>query len=204
MRVILASKSPRRKEILENLGIKFDIIVSDADENSKETDPSSLVCDLSFRKATAVSDTLLPYNSNEETYIIACDTVVALEGEIFGKPENKEHAKDMLSRLSDKTHKVFSGVTVIKINQSGEISHVTDFEDTGVKFSKMSDEDIEFYISNENVFDKAGAYAIQGLASIWIEKIDGCYFNVVGLPIKKTAELLKKMGCDVKNVIQSR
>ena len=196
MKIILASKSPRRKEILENLGIEFEIIVSDADENSEERDPAALVKELSLRKGRAVADRIINENiyGGEEIYIISSDTVVATaEGEILGKPTDLSDAKRMLSLLEGKSHFVHSGIAIIKISADRSIKEAADTESTAVEFLPMSDGEIDFYVNNENVLDKAGAYAIQGIASAFIKKIDGDYFNVVGLPTCRTMSLFKEV-----------
>ena len=195
MKIILASKSPRRKEILENLGIEFEIIVSDADENSEERDPAALVKELSLRKGRAVADRIISENiyGGEEIYIISSDTVVATaEREILGKPTDLSDAKRMLSLLEGKSHFVHSGIAIIKISADRSIKEAADTESTAVEFLPMSDGEIDFYVNNENVLDKAGAYAIQGIASAFIKKIDGDYFNVVGLPTCRTMSLFKE------------
>ena len=205
MKIILASKSPRRKEILENLGIKFEIIVSDADESSEEKDPALLVRELSLRKGRAVADRIINENihAGEDTYIISSDTVVATtDGEILGKPSDITDAKRMLSLLEGKSHYVHSGIAIIKISAGREITEAADTESTAVEFLPMSENEIDFYVKNENVLDKAGAYAIQGIASAWIKKIDGDYFNVVGLPTCKTLSLFKNVyGIEQKDII---
>ena len=205
MKIILASKSPRRKEILENLGIKFEIIVSDADESSEEKDPALLVRELSLRKGRAVADRIINENihAGEDTYIISSDTVVATaDGEILGKPSDIADAKRMLSLLEGKSHYVHSGIAIIKISADREITEAADTESTAVEFLQMSENEIDFYVKNENVLDKAGAYAIQGIASAWIRKIDGDYFNVVGLPTCKTLSLFKNAyGIEQKDII---
>ena len=205
MKIILASKSPRRKEILENLGIKFEIIVSDADESSEEKDPALLVRELSLRKGRAVADRIINENIHvgEDTYIISSDTVVATaDGEILGKPSDIADAKRMLSLLEGKSHYVHSGIAIIKISADREITEAADTESTAVEFLQMSENEIDFYVKNENVLDKAGAYAIQGIASAWIKKIDGDYFNVVGLPTCKTLSLFKNAyGIEQKDII---
>ena len=205
MKIILASKSPRRKEILENLGIKFEIIVSDADESSEEKDPALLVKELSLRKGRAVADKVINENIyvGEDIYIISSDTVVSTaDGEILGKPSDIADAKRMLSLLEGKSHYVHSGIAIIKISADREITEAADTESTAVEFLPMSEKEIDFYVKNENVLDKAGAYAIQGIASAWIKKIDGDYFNVVGLPTCKTLSLFKNAyGIEQKDII---
>ena len=203
MNLILASNSPRRKEILSNLGIKFDVIVSDVDESSEITDPGELVCILSRRKGMAVASSLPEKYKNDTSVVISGDTVVALDGEIFGKPENEKDAKRMISSLSGRTHSVYSGMSVIKITADGKISDHTEFERTDVTFRKMSDKEIDLYLTMENVLDKAGAYAIQGAASLWIDSINGNYFNVVGMPTNKLTLLLEKSGIKVTDLISA-
>ncbi|MBE6696579.1 MAG: septum formation protein Maf [Ruminococcaceae bacterium] len=200
MRIILASKSPRRKEILSSLGIKFDIIVSEADESSSSHDPAELVSILSERKGMAVAEKLKS-TANEDTLIISSDTVVALDGAIFGKPSDTEEAESMIRELSGKAHSVFSGISLILISKDKTVKSATDFEKTVVTFKKMTDKDISLYLSLENVLDKAGAYAIQGAASLWIDGIKGNYFNVVGLPVNKIAPLAEKLGLRIEDLI---
>ncbi len=194
MKIILASKSPRRKEILENLGVEFEIIVSDADESSEERDPARLVRELSLRKGCAVAERIIKENiyAEEDVYIFSSDTVVAtVDGEILGKPRDIDDAKRMLSLLEGKRHFVHSGIAIIKIDNGGNITEAADTESTAVEFLPMTEKEIDFYVKNENVLDKAGAYAIQGIASAFIRKIDGDYFNVVGLPTCRALSLLR-------------
>ncbi len=174
----MASASPRRREILENLGVEFTVRVADTDESSDVRNPEELCCLLSRRKAEAAAQKL-SRNDIRGTVIIGCDTVVALGGEIFGKPKTKDNARRMLRVLSGKTHRVISGLTVIN---GGNV--LTDFEVTEVTFDKLTETQISDYISREYVLDKAGAYAVQGLAACFIKKINGSYFNVVGLPVR--------------------
>ena len=206
MKIILASKSPRRKEILENLGVEFEIIVSEVDEESDEKDPARLVRELSIRKGRAVADGIVKENifSDEDIYIISSDTVVATaEGEILGKPYDLEDAKRMLRLLEGKSHFVHSGIGIIRLCAGGETVEAADTESTRVEFLPMTNEDIDFYVTHETVLDKAGAYAIQGIASAWIKKIDGDYFNVVGLPTCRMFGLLKeRFGIEPRDIIR--
>ena len=196
MKYILASKSPRRREILENLGLEFEIVTADTDESCEERDPMRLVEILSERKGLAVRDLLLKEGRDlSDTVILSSDTVVAVDGEILGKPADISDAKRMLSLIEGRDHSVFSGIAATLI-KGGEIAKaVSATEETVVRFSKMTDSDIEFYVNNESVLDKAGAYAIQGIASAWIDGIDGDYFNVVGLPVRALMKMLgEEMG----------
>lgn len=205
MKIILASKSPRRKEILENLGVEFEVIVSEADENSEEKDPAALVKELSLRKGRAVAGhvTKEKMYPGEDICIISSDTVVATAaGEILGKPRDLDGARSMLALLEGKSHYVHSGIAIIKIGEDGKITEAADTESTRVEFLPMTKEEIDFYVTHENVLDKAGAYAIQGIASAWIKKIDGDYFNVVGLPTCRMISLFREaFGISPEDII---
>ncbi len=187
MRVVLASKSPRRREILAMLGVKFDIVSADADERSDITDPAQLVRELSLRKGRAVRELLKAEGTwDEETLIIASDTVVAAKGEILGKPKDDTDAARMLRLLSGSAHHVVSGVALLMGDRE-----IADAEQTAVRFASMSEKEIEWYVKSGEPADKAGAYAVQGLASLFIEGLDGDYFNVVGLPVHRLELLLR-------------
>lgn len=187
MRYILASKSPRRREILANIGIDFDIITADTDESSTISDPIKLAEELALRKGQAVFDKLWAEGTlSADDVIISADTVVACNGEILGKPKDREDAKRMLKLLSDNRHSVVSGVALIK-NGRSFVSH----SETLVYFDDIPDSELELYINTAEPYDKAGAYGIQGFASLWVNRIDGCYFGVVGLPINLLNNLHK-------------
>lgn len=189
MRVILASKSPRRREILSMLGVQFEVLSADADEHSTEQDPVALVTELSLRKGRAVRDLLSRQGEwDDDTLVIAADTVVAAEGEILGKPVDNADAARMLRMLSGSTHEVLSGVALLYGDRE-----LAAAECTGVVFAEMSDRDIAWYVASGEPADKAGAYAVQGLASLFIKALKGDYFNVVGLPIYRLNELVKEL-----------
>lgn len=185
MRIILASKSPRRKEILENLGLNFEVIVADADENCDIKDPCALVEEIASRKGRAVVDGLS--SGCDDTLVIACDTLVYAEGEFLGKPRDREDAVRMMKLLSGKEHSVISGVYLW---YSGK--EATCFAETKVSFDGIADGVIESYVDTPEPYDKAGAYAIQSTASIFISGIKGDYFNVVGLPVNALCNTLKE------------
>lgn len=169
--IILASKSPRRKELLSLITENFVIRTADVDESlPKDISPDKAVEYLSKIKAE-------PFNNGMDT-IIGADTVVAIDGVILGKPKNRDDAFNMMKMLSGKYHSVFTGVTVIKPD-----STVTFSVETRVKFFNLSQEEINCYINTDEPYDKAGGYGIQGKGSLLVEKIDGDYFNVVGLPV---------------------
>lgn len=188
MKVILASKSPRRKELLGLLDLDFEIITADTDEI---INPDVPVCDevarLSLQKAQAVSR-LAKYDD----VIISADTVVELDGKVFGKPKTEEQAAIMLKTLSNNTHRVFTGVTVMQ-SEKVETRVVT----TEVTFRAVSEKEIFDYIATGEPMDKAGAYGIQGRASKFVSRIDGDYFSVVGLPVCTLSEMLKNFKIDL-------
>lgn len=188
MRYILASASPRRKEILENLGLDFTVITSDADESSDLTDPEELTKELAKRKGQAVAE-LLSDKLDGETVIISADTVVCCDGEILGKPRDRSDAERMIRMLSGKAHTVTSGVALIYNGKAYSCAATT-----RVFFDELDEDFINNYINSAEPYDKAGSYAIQGKAAPVISKIDGCYFNVVGLPVNCLCRLAKENG----------
>lgn len=188
MKIILASQSPRRKELLAKHNIPFTVLVTDADETvTEDMTPAQLVEELSYRKAVSAAKQF----PHEEVFIVAADTVVALENEIFGKPVDAEDAFSMLTKLSGKSHSVFTGVTLATVEQ-GEVSYQTKVCETKVYFKCLTEEDIREYIATQECFDKAGSYAIQGIASKFVEKIEGDFDNVVGLPVEAILEDIKQ------------
>ncbi|MBQ8415731.1 MAG: septum formation protein Maf [Clostridia bacterium] len=181
MNYILASKSPRRKEILETLGLSFTVFTADTDESSEERDVCAFVEELSRRKGEAVKEALLAAGQDlADTVIISSDTVVAMGGEILGKPRDEKDACRMLRMYSGKRHQVVSGICLIGNGKIG-VGH----EVTEVEFEELDEETILRYVRSAKPYDKAGAYAIQGVASAYIKGIVGDYFNVVGLPVHR-------------------
>ncbi|NLZ48514.1 MAG: Maf-like protein [Clostridiales bacterium] len=191
MKIILASASERRQELLTKLVDDFSVIVSDFDESSIEFqgDYSNYVIQLSRGKAYAAAQKI-----KDDAVIIACDTIVALDGVVLGKPKDGEEAIAMLKKLSGRTHEVFSGLTVLNTNNSQLVS---DYAKTEVTFSKLTQEEMERYVHTGEPMDKAGAYGIQGYGGVFVEKINGCYYNVVGLPINKLKNILKGIGVNL-------
>ena len=181
MKLVLASKSPRRSEILKNAGFDFIIRTADADETIAEgTNPEDAVVMLAARKAMAVE-------RNADELILGADTIVVLDDKILGKPKDREDAFNMLRSLSGRVHSVFTGVCAISDKGS-----MTFAEETKVEFYPLTDEEINTYIDSNDCYDKAGAYGIQGLASKFIRGINGDYFNVVGLPISSVYKKILK------------
>ena len=184
MKIILASKSPRRKEILETMGVEFEIDVADVDESVDESlSPLEAVCEISKRKTKAVSQ-----RHTGEKIIISADTVVVIDGRIIGKPKDKEDAFNILKGLSGKTHEVYTGFTIF-----GNGKSKTDYEVTKVHFKELCDEDIKRYIETGEPMDKAGAYGIQQKGNLFVEYIHGDYYNVVGFPISKICVTIKEL-----------
>ena len=185
MKVILASKSPRRVEILEKIVKEFEVVQSNFDENTIDFkgDVEKYVKDLSRNKAIEVSKRL-----NEPSIVIAADTVVFQNGKVLEKPKSEEDAFSMLSSLSGNTHKVYSGICLINTYDD---TVVTDCDCTEVKFSELNPRQIRNYINSGEPMDKAGAYGIQGLGGAFVEGIKGCYYNVMGLPLNKLYKALE-------------
>jgi len=188
-KIVLASKSLRRKQILEQVGLAFSIDVSNFDEKTVSAKkPGELVKLLSLAKANAVA------HKYKDAIVIGSDTVVVLGSEILGKPETKKEAKKMLGKLSGKTHSVFSGYTVVDVKDKKTISG---YVETKVKFKDLTDKEISTYVTKCEVLDKAGAYAIQDKAAVFIEYIQGDYLSVVGLPLAAIYKALSKFGVDI-------
>ena len=190
-RIILASASPRRREILQTLGLTFSVRVADVDESCEERDPARLCRILAARKGDAVAQSLLAEGQDlGDVLVIASDTVVAVgDGEktqILGKPRDADDARRMLRLLSGRTHRVMSGIYLCS-GKTRALSH----DETEVDFDPLSEADIERYIASGEPFGKVGAYAIQGRASTFISAIRGDYFNVVGLPVHKMSVLFR-------------
>lgn len=182
--IILASQSPRRKLILEQLGLTFQVLPSAyVEDMTLLLPPEELAKHLSLGKAQDIAV------KHPDAFIIAADTFVALDGALFGKPHTTERARETLKALSNMTHQVISGLTVIHGDKC-----VTQAAVTKVTFKKLSDETITHYIEKENILEAAGAYFIQGLGASLIEKIDGDYYNIVGLPVSNLVSILQDFG----------
>ena len=183
MRVILGSQSPRRRDILHSRGAKFEVFTADTDERCEITNPRDFVREVSKRKSQAIQKLCC-----ENDLIITADTVVAADGEILGKPRDKADCRRMITLLQGRTHEVITGVTICYGDRT-----VFDCEVTKVTFREMTESEIESYISTDEPYDKAGGYAVQGLAGEYITLVDGNYNNVVGLP----DDLVEKMCIDL-------
>lgn len=190
MRILLASASPRRRELLEQIGLPFEVVVSHVEEVITETEPGKVVEQLSAQKAEAVAGSL--GEPEEETLVIGADTVVAAEHTILGKPKDAAQAAEMLRLLAGRTHAVYTGVTLILRGVSGETARKTFHERTDVSFYPMEEAEIRQYVATGDCMDKAGAYGIQGFCARYISGINGDYNNVVGLPVGRLYQEIKE------------
>jgi septum formation protein len=190
MKLILASSSPRRAEVLRDAGIAFEISPSQIDESRLPGEPAQImVARLAEAKARAAVARVS--RSQTDRIVIGADTAVELGGEIFGKPRDAADAREMLAALSGRTHRVLTGIFLIRLPDDVTRSAV---ESTSVALVPLEREEIEAYVATGEPLDKAGAYAIQGRAGRYIPKIEGCYFNVVGLPLARLHALLRELG----------
>lgn len=192
-RLILASGSPRRKELLEQIGAEFEIFPAKGEEIITSTIPEQVVMELSAQKAEEVAG---HYEGESEIVILGADTVVAYENRILGKPQDETDAVRMLQMLSGNTHSVFTGVTLI-IKRNGKSEKQSFFAETKVTMYPMTEQQIQAYVATGEPMDKAGAYGIQGKCAIYIEKITGDYNNVVGLPVALVYQNLVKSGIEI-------
>ncbi|HXN18235.1 MAG TPA: Maf family protein [Candidatus Binatus sp.] len=190
MKLILASASPRRAEILRNAGIQFEICSRDVDESRLDNEsPGDYVCRLALAKAVSAAER--NPNLDADALIIGADTVVVVGSAILGKPASSDDAKRMLRSISGRVHEVRTGLALLET--SGMRQRVVQ-EITRVHFAHLGDQEIEGYIATREPFDKAGAYAIQGRGGRYVTRIEGCYFNVMGLPLARLWTLLREFG----------
>lgn len=197
-KIILASASPRRRELLEKAGISFSVMPSKAEENTTCEAPEDIVKELSLLKAKASQDELNDMKISEDVnVIIGADTIVSLDGKILGKPDNEETAVKMLMALQGKTHQVYTGVTLMWKKENNWMTH-TFSECTDVTFYPVSEKEIREYTASGEPMDKAGAYGIQGSFCVYVKGIYGDYNNVVGLPVARLFYEAKKQGIDLK------
>jgi septum formation protein len=186
--MILASKSPRRKEILEGFGFKLEILNSSIEEVSDKEGLLEQIMDISRKKSLEISE------NRKESYVLSADTVVVLDGNILGKPKDEDEAFDMLNSLSGRQHKVLTAYTLINSQKGIDF---TSYDSTEVYFKELSEDEIRWYISTGESMDKAGAYGIQGKGAVLVKKIEGDFFNVMGFPISKFYDDLKKLDLDI-------
>lgn len=189
--LILASASPRRKEILEKLGVSFQVQVSAVDENiCGNLSPDEVVQVLANMKAKAVAE----QTCTSSAIVMGADTLVAINKQVLGKPSDTEEAKTMLSMLQGKTHQVYTGISLLKLESGKVQKELTRCSVTNVTMRALSPQKVNSYVHTEEPMDKAGSYGIQGRGSLLIEKVNGCYFNVVGLPVSLLDRMLEEWG----------
>lgn len=188
-KIILASASPRRRELMAQAGYEFEIQVSHKEEKYTSQAPDEIVKELALLKAKDIAE----QNNAKDLIVIGADTVVAHKGAILGKPQSKEDAFKMIKGFQGDKHQVYTGVAILDYNANGKETIINHAVKTDVYVNSMTEEEIWNYIENDNVMDKAGSYGIQSGFAVYIEKIEGDYFNVVGLPISYIYEQLKQM-----------
>ncbi len=194
-KIILASASPRRRELLERAGVNFEVIPASGEENRISDDPKEAVQQLARDKVVSVMHTV--EDSTDRTVVIGADTVVVFENMILGKPHDTEDAVNTLKRLQGNTHQVYTGVSTWE-KKDGVWTEHTFYESTDVTFYPVSDEEIRTYVATGEPMDKAGSYGIQGLFGIYVKGICGDYNNVVGLPVARLFYEMKKSGIDLR------
>ena len=196
-RIILGSASPRRRELLSQIGVEFEVRVSDKEEIYKSSIPEEIVKELSLMKAENVASDLLENiadGSIKDTVVIGADTIVVLDDEILGKPSDEEDAVCMLTRLQGREHWVYTGVAVLDFGPDGEKTVINYPVGTKVYVNAMTEDEIRAYVATKDPLDKAGAYGIQGWFAAYIDRIDGDYYNVVGLPVSRVYRTLRECG----------
>jgi septum formation protein len=190
VKIILASSSPRRAEILRDAGIAFEILPTQIDETALPSETArAMVARLAEAKARAAAAQMDA--GSRECIIVGADTTVELDGEILGKPRDSAHSREILAKLSGRTHHVLTGIFLLRLPDNATRAAV---ENSAVTFARLSEEEIDTYAATGEPLGKAGAYAIQGLAGRYIPRIEGCYFNVVGLPLARLYALLRELG----------
>ena len=192
-RYVLASGSPRRKELLQKIVPEYEVIPAESEENSISTDPAEMVEELSFKKASEIFHKIFT-NDTDRPVVIGADTVVSYNRRVLGKPRDEEDAKAMLRIISGGTHTVLSGVTVFYADENGKEQHVTFHEETFVDVADMTEKEIDSYVLTKEPMDKAGAYGIQGQFAIFVSGIRGDYYNVVGLPVARLYKEMKNLN----------
>ena len=190
MRYILASGSPRRKELLSKVVAEYEVIPAVSEEKTNSIRPSEVVEELSFQKASEIFHKIFT-NESDRYVVIGADTVVSYKGKILGKPKDREDAANMIRDFAGDTHAVYTGVTLFYLDENGKECHHTFHEETLVDVAAMTEKEIESYVATGEPDDKAGAYGIQGQFAIFIEGLKGDYYNVVGLPIARLYREMK-------------
>lgn len=191
--MILASKSPRRKEILENLGCKIVVKIKEIEEISDKESIVDQIIDIAYKKCSEIAI------GNEKEYVLAADTVVVVDNEIMGKPKDKEEAFNMLQKLSGKRHQVISAYAFLNIEENIDIRS---YDITEVEFRELDEKRIKWYIGTKEPMDKAGAYGIQGKGALLVKRINGDFFNVMGFPVSKFVADLEKENISLEKLLK--
>lgn len=183
---ILASASPRRQQLLREIGLQFDVIPGDVNEDFLLDElPVDYVTRMSREKSYAIAEQM------PDAWVLGADTIVIIDGEVLGKPQTRENAREMLKKLSGREHRVITGFTIVKKSAQTVVSQVVE---SSVVFKEIEMDELEWYINSPEPYDKAGAYAVQGMAGYFVKEIHGSYTNVVGLPLTEVVTVLKEVG----------
>lgn len=203
LKIVLASASPRRSEILNLAGVEFEVWPSDKEEEPTKSVPREVCMELARTKAIDVASSIKAYGKDHpdittgtDTLVIGADTIVAKDGRIFGKPKDDEDAARMLKELSGCTHSVYTGVSLVFMSAAGRAGEHTFCEETKVTFYPLDDDEIAHYVESEEVTDKAGAYGIQAGAAAFVKGIEGDFYNVMGLPLSRILQEIKRLLSD--------
>lgn len=188
-RIVLASASPRRRELLLQIGLAPEVVVSHVEEKVTSSEPERVVMELASQKAEDVA-----VSQGAGTLVIGSDTVVAVDGDILGKPKSHVEAKEMVGRIAGRSHEVYTGVCLIWKDLDGEAHRSVFYDETEVEVYPMSEEEIEAYAMSEEPMDKAGAYAVQGVFAKYIKRLSGSYANVMGLPVSRLYQEMKRLS----------
>lgn len=192
-RIILGSASPRRRELLSQIGVEYEVRVSEKEEVYKSSDPKEIVKELALMKAENVASELAE-DEKKDLAVLGADTIVALDGKVLGKPADEQEAARMLASLQGNTHQVYTGTALLIYDSRGERRVISHAEETKVIVHSMTEEEIAAYTATKEPLDKAGAYGIQGRFAAHIDRIEGDYYNVVGLPVSYIYQRLKESG----------
>lgn len=183
---ILASASPRRQQLLREIGLQFDVIPGDVNEDFLLDElPVDYVTRMSREKSYAIAEQM------PDAWVLGADTIVIINGEVLGKPQTRENAREMLKKLSGREHRVITGFTIVKKSAQTVVSQVVE---SSVVFKEIEMDELEWYVTSPEPYDKAGAYAVQGMAGYFVKEIHGSYTNVVGLPLTEVVTVLKEVG----------
>lgn len=193
-KIILGSASPRRRELLSQIGLEFEVVISHKEECYKSTVPEEIVKELALMKAENAASELEDRGGLNDTVVIGADTIVVLDHQILGKPKNEKDAYQMLINLQGRVHQVYTGAAILDFGHDGKRNVCVHAVETKVYVHEMDRQEILSYINTGEPMDKAGAYGIQGKFAAYIDKIEGDYYNVVGLPVSYVYQQLKKIG----------